>query len=171
MGYFRATRAGWLREETAIPWRGIKSGNLPRNLRASPLHQWAYAAAAVAGLIGAAGIILAATGAHGAPDPRLQTAANFMLLHAAAALGLCGLAFAAPRCSAGFLGAAGFFLIGSLIFGGDLSTRALAGTRLFPMAAPLGGTLLIIGWVLVALAALAALRQSVYAKPAQNIEE
>ena len=34
-----------------------------------------------------------------------------------------------------FLGAAGLFLFGSLLFGGDLAVRTLAGTRLFPMAA------------------------------------
>jgi uncharacterized membrane protein YgdD (TMEM256/DUF423 family) len=63
------------------------------------------------------------------------------------------------------------FLSGSLLFGGDLSARALAGTRLFPMAAPLGGTLLTFGWALVTLAALIVMRQSRDGKPDQNVGE
>ncbi|MGB7046318.1 MAG: DUF423 domain-containing protein [Methylocella sp.] len=135
------------------------------------MRKWACAGAAAAGLTGAGGIILAAAAAHGVPDPRLQTAANFLLLHAAATLALCGLALAVPRRGIWFLGAAGFFLSGSLLFGGDLAARALAGTRLFPMAAPLGGTILIFGWALVTLAALIVMGQSRNGKPDQNIDE
>jgi uncharacterized membrane protein YgdD (TMEM256/DUF423 family) len=134
-------------------------------------RKWACASAALAGVTGAGGIILAAIAAHDVPDQRLQTAANFMLLHAAATLGVCGLSFAVPQRGVWFLGPAWVFLCGSLLFGGDLAARALAGTRLFPMAAPLGGTLLILGWVLVALAALAVLRQSDDRKLAQDIDE
>ena len=133
------------------------------------MRKWACAAAAVAGLTGAGGIILAAAAAHGVPDPRLQTAANLLLLHAAATLAVCGLALAVPRRGIWFLGAAGLLLSGSLLFGGDLSARALAGTRLFPMAAPLGGTLLIFGWAWVTLAALMVMRQSGDGKLDQNI--
>jgi uncharacterized membrane protein YgdD (TMEM256/DUF423 family) len=135
------------------------------------MHKWACAAAAAAGLAGAGGIILAAAAAHGVPDPRLQTAANFLMLHAAATLAVCGLAFVVPQRGIWFLGAAGLFLSGSLLFGGDLSARALAGTRLFPMAAPLGGTLLIFGWVLVTLAALIGMGQSRDGKPDQTVDE
>ncbi|MGH6864254.1 MAG: DUF423 domain-containing protein, partial [Methylocella sp.] len=103
--------------------------------------------------------------------PRLQMAANFLILHAAATLAVCGLAVAVPQRGVWFLGAAGLFLSGSLLFGGDLSARALAGTRLFPMAAPLGGTLLFLGWVSVTLAALIVMRQSRDGKPEQNIDE
>jgi uncharacterized membrane protein YgdD (TMEM256/DUF423 family) len=135
------------------------------------MRKRACAAAAAAGLTGAGGIILAAAAAHGVPDPRLQTAANFLILHAAATLAVCGLALAMPQRGIWFLGAAGLFLSGSLLFGGDLSARALAGTKLFPMAAPLGGTLLIFGWALVTLAALIVMRQSPDGKPDQNIDE
>ncbi|MGB6174747.1 MAG: DUF423 domain-containing protein [Methylocella sp.] len=135
------------------------------------MRKWACAAAAAAGLTGAGGIILAAAAAHGVPDPRLQTAAHFLLLHAAATLALCGLALAVPQRGIWFLGAAGFFLAGSLLFGGDLAARALAGTRLFPMAAPLGGTVLIFGWALVTLAALIGMGQSRDGKPDQNVDE
>jgi uncharacterized membrane protein YgdD (TMEM256/DUF423 family) len=143
----------------------------PVNQGSRILSKWVCAAAALAGLTGASGVILAAVAAHSVPDERLQTAANFMLLHATATLAVCGLAFAAPQRGMWFIGAAGLFLCGSLLFGGDLSVRVLAGTRLFPMAAPIGGTLLIFGWIFVALAALAVLRQNVDGKPDQNIDE
>jgi len=135
------------------------------------MRKWACAAAAAAGLTGVGGIILAAAAAHGVPDPRLQTAANFLMLHATATLAVCGISMAVPQRGIWFLGVAGLFLSGSLLFGGDLSSRALAGTRLFPMAAPLGGTLLIFGWAMVTLAALAVMRQSRDGKPDHNIDE
>ncbi|MBE0692150.1 MAG: DUF423 domain-containing protein, partial [Aquamicrobium sp.] len=39
-------------------------------------------------------------------------------------------------------------------FAGDLVLRDVAGQRLFPMAAPTGGTLTIAGWLAVAVSAL-----------------
>ena len=122
------------------------------------MRKWACVAAALAGLNGAGGIILAAIAAHAVPDPRLHTATNFLLLHAAATLAVCAFSLAAPRRAAWFLAAAGLFISGSLLFAGDISARVLAGSRLFPGAAPLGGTVLLLGWVLISLAAVAALR-------------
>jgi uncharacterized membrane protein YgdD (TMEM256/DUF423 family) len=86
-------------------------------------------------------------------------------------LSVCGLALAVPQRGMWFLGAAGLFLAGSVLFGGDLSVRALAGARLFPMAAPIGGTLLIFGWALVTLAALIVMRQFRDGKLDQNVHE
>ena len=49
---------------------------------------------------------------------------------------------------------AGFVLaLGLVLFCGDLSRRALSGVALAPMAAPTGGVLLMIGWVLAGSAA------------------
>jgi len=45
-------------------------------------------------------------------------------------------------------------LIGLTLFCGDLLVRHYAGWRMFPMAAPAGGLLLIGGWLIVALSAL-----------------
>ncbi len=50
--------------------------------------------------------------------------------------------------------AVGGWLLGSLLFAGDIALRALAGQRLFPMAAPTGGSLLIAAWLAFAVAAL-----------------
>jgi uncharacterized membrane protein YgdD (TMEM256/DUF423 family) len=44
----------------------------------------------------------------------------------------------------------------SALFSGDIALRALVDHRLFPMAAPSGGTLLIGGWGLLVVAALLA---------------
>jgi uncharacterized membrane protein YgdD (TMEM256/DUF423 family) len=123
------------------------------------LAKLALAAAALAGLSGAAGVGLAAVGAHAAANasagPLLTTAANFLLIHAVATLALAGLALAAPRRGGWFLCGGALFLLGGSLFCGDLSVRALTDQRLFPMAAPIGGSLLILGWVATAVAAVA----------------
>ena len=50
--------------------------------------------------------------------------------------------------------AAGFgFVIAAALFAGDLTLRQYAGHSLFPMAAPTGGTLLIVSWLVLAVAA------------------
>ena len=45
------------------------------------------------------------------------------------------------------------FVIAAALFAGDLTLRQYAGHGLFPMAAPTGGTLLILSWLAVAVAA------------------
>jgi uncharacterized membrane protein YgdD (TMEM256/DUF423 family) len=49
------------------------------------------------------------------------------------------------------------FVLGGALFSGDIAMRAFVGDRLFPMAAPTGGTLLLGGWLILAAAALAAI--------------
>jgi len=41
--------------------------------------------------------------------------------------------------------------LGTLLFSGDLTARAFAGGRLFPMAAPSGGSLMILSWIALAI--------------------
>jgi len=114
------------------------------------------AAVALAGLSGAGAVILAAIAAHLVVDGRLTIAAGFLLLHACAVLALSGLSVSLPHGRA-WLWAAYVFLFGSFLFAGDLALLAITGRRLFPMAAPIGGTLLIMGWLWVGVAALAQL--------------
>ncbi|MCO5159561.1 MAG: DUF423 domain-containing protein [Mesorhizobium sp.] len=101
------------------------------------------------GLLGAAGVSLSAAAAH-AGGGNVATAANFLLVHAPAflALGLFG-------SSAGRVLRAGGWIVlaGVLLFCGDLIARHYLGDRLFPMAAPTGGTLMIAGWLVIAAAA------------------
>jgi uncharacterized membrane protein YgdD (TMEM256/DUF423 family) len=108
----------------------------------------------LAGATGAGGVILAAVSAHLATGTGLESAAYMLLFHAAAILG----ATAALQQGLLWRPLAGValtaWLAGGILFSGDLALRALAGHRLFPMAAPSGGTLLISGWVLLAVAAM-----------------
>jgi uncharacterized membrane protein YgdD (TMEM256/DUF423 family) len=45
------------------------------------------------------------------------------------------------------------FVIAAALFAGDLTLRQYAGHGLFPLAAPSGGTLLIVSWLALAMAA------------------
>ncbi len=111
----------------------------------------------LAGLMGAAGVALAAASAHAAPGAGLDSAAYMLLFHAAAVLGailVARLNIVLPP--VGLLAAAGLVL-GTVLFSGDIAMRAFSGHRLFPMAAPTGGTILVISWLLLAVAAILAL--------------
>jgi uncharacterized membrane protein YgdD (TMEM256/DUF423 family) len=100
------------------------------------------------GLSGALGVALSAVAAHRADLPNLGTAANMLLFHAPAFLAI-GLASGNKvRTITSFV-----LLAGLALFAGDLLARAFLGTRLFPMAAPTGGILLIAGWIGVAASA------------------
>ncbi len=103
---------------------------------------------ALAGLFGALGVATAAAGSHTA-DPLLGLAANFLLLHAPALIGLSLL-----RDNRIAIGAACVLAVGVILFAGDLAMRARAGTSLFPIAAPIGGGAMILGWLGVSVAAL-----------------
>jgi uncharacterized membrane protein YgdD (TMEM256/DUF423 family) len=111
---------------------------------------------ALAGLMGAAGVALAAAAAHVAPAAKLDVAGFMLLFHAAAVLAAVGLGHQGLLARAGVLAAAGGLALGAALFAGDLALRAFAATRLFPMAAPTGGVILIASWL--ALAGLAVVR-------------
>ena len=97
-----------------------------------------------AGLCGAAGVGLAAAGAHGNDMSALTSPAYFLIMHAAAA--------AAIIAAGAFLLAALVLLVGVTLFSGDIAARTLWTVRLFPMAAPIGGSTMIIGWLLLSVA-------------------
>jgi uncharacterized membrane protein YgdD (TMEM256/DUF423 family) len=98
---------------------------------------------ALAALMGAGGVALAAATAHAGGEMG-QTAAYFLILHAAALLGLAGTAARAVLLVGAGLG------LGAIIFAADLATRAFVGARLFPWAALIGGSLMILGWLALA---------------------
>jgi uncharacterized membrane protein YgdD (TMEM256/DUF423 family) len=52
------------------------------------------------------------------------------------------------------------WIVGAALFSGDVTFRAFAGHRLFPMAAPTGGIILIAAWLALAAAAVGALLRS-----------
>jgi uncharacterized membrane protein YgdD (TMEM256/DUF423 family) len=107
----------------------------------------------LAGLMGADGIILAAVSAHQPDAKGLLLASSMLLLHAPAVLAVValaerGLVHARIGIAAGF-----GFVVAAALFAGDLTLRQYAGHSLFPFAAPTGGTLLIISWLVLAVAA------------------
>jgi uncharacterized membrane protein YgdD (TMEM256/DUF423 family) len=106
-----------------------------------------------AGVMGADGVILAALSAHGGDATRLAAASSMLLFHATAVLATVALAErGVVHLQLGLTAAAGF-VIAAALFAGDLTLRQFAGHGLFPFAAPAGGTLLIVSWVLLAVAA------------------
>jgi uncharacterized membrane protein YgdD (TMEM256/DUF423 family) len=114
----------------------------------------------LAGLMGAAGIALAAAAAHGQPGAGLDSAGYMLLFHAAAILGSLGIVHQNLASRPLALIAAAGFVIGTALFSGDVAMRAFAGHRLFPMAAPSGGMILIASWLVLSIAAIVALVRS-----------
>ena len=109
----------------------------------------------LAGLMGAAGVVLAAAGAHAAPHAGLASAAYLLLFHATAVLGGSALTHQGLLWRPLALAAAIGWIVGTVLFAGDVSARAFIGHRLFPFAAPAGGTILIAAWLALAAAAVA----------------
>ena len=101
------------------------------------------------GVLGAAGVALSAVAAH-AGGGNVGTAATFLLAHAPALLAIGLLGHGRVLAAGG-----GVLLLGLLVFCGDLLMRHYVGERLFPMAAPTGGTTMIAGWLIVAASAFA----------------
>lgn len=95
---------------------------------------WAALSAALA--IGAG-----AFGAHGVADPKavewLRTGGLYQLIHAVAAIAIMGAA----------RGAAALLLIGAAIFALTLYAMALGAPRWLGAITPIGGTLMIAGWL------------------------
>jgi len=108
----------------------------------------------LAGLMGAAGVALAAASAHQPEATRLAAASSMLLFHATAVLAAVLLAERRIIHIQLGLAAAFGFVIAAALFAGDLTLRQYAGHALFPMAAPTGGTLMIVSWLLLAVAAI-----------------
>ena len=107
----------------------------------------------LAGVMGADGVILAATAAHQPDATRLASASMMLLFHATAVLGTVALVERGVVHMLIGLAAAIGFVVATALFAGDLVMRQYAGTGLFPMAAPTGGMLLIASWLAMAVSA------------------
>lgn len=110
-------------------------------------------------LLGGLAVAAGAFGAHGlkvfldahGQAGNWETASRYALCHALALLAVGTLAAIRP---APLLNAAGFcFLLGTLVFSGCLFALAVSGVRVLGAVVPIGGVLLIAGWVLLAAAA------------------
>lgn len=119
----------------------------------------------VAALLGAAGVGLGAFGAHGLRGQlgaqgleTWQTAVTYHLIHALAVLAvgvwLRVAATAGPAAPAATAFAGWSFAAGVLLFSGSLYLLALGGPRWLGPVTPLGGVAFILGWLVLAWAAL-----------------
>jgi uncharacterized membrane protein YgdD (TMEM256/DUF423 family) len=107
----------------------------------------------LAAIMGADGVVLAAASAHQPDASRLAAASSMLLFHATAVLAVTALIErGVVHVRIGTAAAFGF-VIAAALFAGDLTLRQYAGHSLFPMAAPTGGTLLIVSWLALAVAA------------------
>jgi uncharacterized membrane protein YgdD (TMEM256/DUF423 family) len=107
----------------------------------------------LAGVMGADGVVLAALSAHQGDASRLAPASSMLLFHATAVLASVALAERGVVHLRLGLAAAFGFVVAAALFATDLTLRQFAGHSLFAFAAPTGGTLLIISWIVLAVAA------------------
>ncbi|GJE61989.1 DUF423 domain-containing protein [Methylobacterium trifolii] len=109
---------------------------------------------ALGALAGLLGVAASAAAAHVAGADSLKTAAQFLLFHAPAIIAVTTLSAAGLTHRTATRIAAAALVLGLGLFCGDLSLRALHGSPLFPMAAPIGGVVLMAGWLLAGVGAL-----------------
>ncbi|MDX3806925.1 DUF423 domain-containing protein [Bosea thiooxidans] len=108
----------------------------------------------LAALMGLSGVALLAAAAHITGTANVQSAGQMLLFHAPVVIG----ATAARK--GGHLQdglariALSAIILGTALFAADLSRRGFAGEALFPRAAPIGGWLMLGGWLGLAIAAL-----------------
>lgn len=100
------------------------------------------------------GVAAGAFGAHALADrldasdlATFETAVRYQLYHALALVGCAGLS----RGSTGLRAPAWCFVFGSIVFSGSLYGMVLTGARWLGAVTPVGGTLFLFGWLLVAL--------------------
>lgn len=113
----------------------------------------------IAAISGLMAVVIGAFGAHGlkgkvAEDLMAiyQTGVQYHFYHTFALLCVSLLLLRYPQL--GLLNwSGGFFIAGTLIFSGSLYVMALTGFRWLGAVTPMGGAALIIGWLLLALAA------------------
>lgn len=115
--------------------------------------------ALIAALQGAAGVTLAAAAAHVDASPLLATASHFLMVHAAAGIGLSALLAGSLPFSGLLAGVALALQAGVVLFSADLSARVFLGGKLFAFAAPMGGGLTIFAWLGIAIWAALSLRK------------
>lgn len=104
----------------------------------------------VGGLIGALGVIAAASASHGGESRNMAAIATVCLAHGPllVALGLYGLRTRLLAIAAVVLG------LGTILFAADLLARDRFGHGVLPLLAPLGGAGMIGGWLLVTISAI-----------------
>lgn len=106
--------------------------------------------AALAALMGAVGVAMAALAAHAGGGEVGATAALFLILHAGALVGVS--AHMRVGGNSNSFAIAGFALAaGAILFSGALATHVFLGVRL-PFVAPIGGGVMVLAWLALAIA-------------------
>ncbi|KQW72142.1 hypothetical protein ASE17_04555 [Phenylobacterium sp. Root77] len=117
----------------------------------SNLRAWTSAAA----ICGFLAVAFGAFAAHGVTDPKakewMHTGATYAFLHALAVFAAVSVVKAGGRLARV---TPPLFLAGVVIFSGSLFAMALGAPRWFGAITPIGGTLFLIGWAVLAWAAL-----------------
>jgi uncharacterized membrane protein YgdD (TMEM256/DUF423 family) len=103
--------------------------------------------AGVAALMGAAGGALAAAGVHANGGELALRGAEFLILHACAALAIAAHARVAASRALGLIWVGFAMEAGASLFAAELAMHAFTGDRIFPFAAPIGGSTLILSWL------------------------
>lgn len=113
--------------------------------------------AGVAALMGAAGGALAAAGVHANGGELALRGAEFLILHACAALAIAAHARIATAPALIWVGFA--MEAGASLFATELAAHAFTGERIFPFAAPIGGSTMILSWLALAIVFAVAARR------------
>ena len=103
--------------------------------------------ACLAALMGASGVALAALAAHADGGDFGKLAAQFLILHAAALIGISAHGARALDDARAVLWLGFALALGAILFSADL---AFLHGRLVPMAAPTGGSIMILSWLALA---------------------
>jgi uncharacterized membrane protein YgdD (TMEM256/DUF423 family) len=116
------------------------------------------AIAATGALFGAVGLMLLALAAHGSSDHQatIGLAGQIALVHAPALMAIAAALRTGLLMPAMSRIAALAIALGVVLFTADMTARTMLGERLFAMAAPIGGTAAIAGWLTIAGAAVLA---------------
>jgi uncharacterized membrane protein YgdD (TMEM256/DUF423 family) len=112
------------------------------------------------GICGFTGVLAGAFGAHGLKDtlgerlPTFETAVHYHLFHAVALLCVAIIAGMMMPASRAVRAAGWMFILGIILFSGSLYGLALLNERTLGWITPFGGLAFMIGWLLLAWAAL-----------------
>ena len=129
--------------------------------RGSPAYRFPLLAA---GILGLTGVAIGAFGAHAWKATLIErgmmqaweTGSRYHLLHAIALIGVAAWVRSSPGQSTVLMTwATRLWCVGLVLFSGSLYWLAMGGPRWLGPVTPLGGVALMVGWLLLALAALA----------------
>lgn len=112
------------------------------------------------GLYGALGVASSAMAAHVVSSEMLVTASHFMLFNAVALVAVCAASAAVDGGRPALLTGASALAFGTFLFTGDLALRVLSEGHYHWGTAPYGGSVMIVGWIFVAIGGLLASKKA-----------